>query len=29
MSHDVSLTFRGIMIDLLRRLGFDDASKEL
>jgi len=29
MTHDVSPAFRGIMIDLLRRLGFDDASKEL
>ena len=29
MTHDVSPAFRGIMIDLLRRLGFDDGSKEL
>jgi len=29
MTHDVSPAFRGIMIDLLRRLGFDDASREL
>jgi len=29
MTHDVSPAFRGILIDLLRRLGFDDASKEL
>ena len=29
MTHDVSPAFRVILIDLLRRLGFDDASKEL
>jgi hypothetical protein len=29
MTHDVSPTFRDIMIDLVRRLGFHDASKRL
>ncbi len=29
ITHDVSPAFRVILIDLLRRLGFDDASKEL
>jgi hypothetical protein len=29
MTHDVSPAFRVILIDVFRRLGFDDASKEL